>query len=128
MYVSASRALLRRPISGFALILAIIFFHAYAMGAGFLTAPTYPVGFSPLAIASADFNGDGHPDAAVPNAPDDTVDILLNNGDGTFKTAVSYKVGSNPTAIFAGDLNGDSKVDLVVLDEFGSGGTTDTVI
>ena len=45
----------------------------------------YAVGYDPTAIVAGDFNGDGHLDLAVANGADNTVSVLLGNGDGTFQ-------------------------------------------
>src|SRR5262249_41956217 len=79
----------------------------------------YPVGPTPVAIVTGDFNGDGKLDLAVTNADgsaagNDIVSILLGNGDGTFQAAVNYKVGLNPISIAVADLNLDNKQDIAV--------------
>jgi Bacterial Ig-like domain (group 3)/FG-GAP-like repeat len=72
-------------------------------------------------ILSADFNGDGKLDLAVPITTavedagiQDGVAILLGNGDGTFAPAsiVGVTKGSIVDSIVAGDFNGDGKLDL----------------
>src|SRR5262249_47187189 len=52
-----------------------------------------PVGKGPDAIVTGDFNGDGRTDLAVANEYDNTVSVLLGNGDGTFQPQVTYAVG-----------------------------------
>ena len=47
-------------------------------------------GKSPFAIAAGDFNADGRADLAIANAGDNTISILLGNGDGTFQPAVNF--------------------------------------
>src|SRR5215472_1474075 len=80
----------------------------------FFTPPTYAVGFTPVAKAVGDFNGDGKQDLAVVNEGSNTVSILLGNGDGTFRPAVNYATGSLPVGVAVGDLNGDGHLDLAV--------------
>ena len=52
-----------------------------------------PVGNQPDAIVAGDFTGNGRTDLAVANAVDNTVSVLLGNGDGTFQPQVTYAVG-----------------------------------
>jgi hypothetical protein len=51
-----------------------------------------------VSVAVGDFNGDGIPDLAVANNGDNTVSVLLGNGDGTFQAAQNFAAGSNPQA------------------------------
>jgi hypothetical protein len=46
---------------------------------------TYPVGQTPQAVITADFNNDGKRDLAVANEGSTSVSILLGNGNGTFR-------------------------------------------
>ncbi|UWZ84551.1 FG-GAP-like repeat-containing protein [Occallatibacter riparius] len=71
-------------------------------------------GTNPFSIAAADFNHDGWPDVAVTNSGDNTVGILLGNGDGTFQPQVTYAVGAGPFAVATGDFNNDGNPDLAV--------------
>ncbi len=63
---------------------------------------------------AGDFTGDGRLDLAVANSGDNTVSVLLGNGDGTFQPQVTYAVGWRPDAIVAGDFTGDGHLDLAV--------------
>jgi uncharacterized repeat protein (TIGR01451 family) len=72
------------------------------------------VGTSPVGIVTGDFNADGKIDLAVINYTDNTVSILLGNGDGTFTTQTPIAVGVGPGLLVAGDFNEDGKTDLAV--------------
>ena len=68
---------------------------------------------APINVVTADFNGDGKLDLAVAHKADNSVYMLLGNGDGTFKPAVQYAVGEGIEGrMFLGDFNGDGKLDL----------------
>jgi hypothetical protein len=71
-------------------------------------------GFQGGSIAVGDFNGDGKLDVAVSDNESAIpgVDIMLGNGDGTFKAPVSYATAPDPRMVIAGDFNSDGKLDL----------------
>jgi len=73
----------------------------------------------PQATAVADFNGDGKPDLVVANANDydNTVSVLLGNGDGSFQAPVDLATNPAPDSVAVGDFNGDGKLDLAVAAE-----------
>ncbi len=95
-------------------------------GLGNFTAPaastTYATGVKPVALLTADFNGDGVPDLAVVDGGDGTtpgaVSILLGNitrgQTNTFLPKTDLPVGISPTAIAAADFNSDGFPDLAV--------------
>src|SRR5882762_1408427 len=68
----------------------------------------------PWYVVAADFNGDGKLDLAVSNYGDNSLSVLLGNGDGTFQAPVTSPVGTNPAQVTVGDFNGDGKLDLAV--------------
>lgn len=74
------------------------------------------VGSSPTDVKAGDFNGDGIPDLAISNGAlgGRIVQILLGNGDGTFRAGGSVKAGNEPFALALGDFNLDGKADLAV--------------
>jgi len=73
------------------------------------------VGGAVQAIA-IDLNNDGYADLVLLDELNNTVDVLLNNGDGTFGVPRLYSVSSNFVASMAvGDVNGDGFPDLVLL-------------
>jgi hypothetical protein len=76
-----------------------------------------PTGGFPFFLAIADFNQNGTADIAVSNESDNTVSILLGNGDGTFTQANGSPISGfnyNPAQIVAADVNGDGIPDLAV--------------
>jgi Flp pilus assembly secretin CpaC len=88
--------------------------------AGFSLAAGSPfaVGKFPVAIATADLNGDSHADIVVVNQADNTISVLLGNGDGTFTSALNSPLatGQTPTSVTIADFNGDSLPDIAVTD------------
>jgi hypothetical protein len=67
-----------------------------------------------------DFNRDGIADLAFANHGDDSVSVLLGNGDGTFKDFAVFATAKGPHGIRAGDLNGDGYVDLAIAADGGN--------
>jgi hypothetical protein len=68
----------------------------------------------PWIVTSADVNGDGKADLIVTNSGNNTVQVLLNNGNGTFAAKVDYATGLKPSSVTSADINGDGKADLIV--------------
>src|SRR5262249_3495487 len=81
------------------------------------------VGQSPVAVVVGDFNKDGKLDLAVlvalPQVGANAAEVLLGNGDGTFKPGVNFAVGNGATSLAVGDLNGDGTLDLATADSTG---------
>ncbi|SDX57834.1 Repeat domain-containing protein [Marininema mesophilum] len=80
----------------------------------FSTQTTFAVGSFPEGIINADFDGDGIPDLAVANDGDNTVSVLLGNGNGTFGPQTTFAVGTSPVWITSADFNDDGTPDLAV--------------
>jgi hypothetical protein len=85
-------------------------FGALAQNAGTVSA-------NATSILNVDLNGDQKPDLVVLNQGDDTVSVLLGNGDGTFAPQVTYATGHMPVAVQAADFKGDGKVGLAVVNQ-----------
>ena len=74
----------------------------------------YTTGAVPIALASADVNGDQFKDLVVVNRDANSVTVFLGNGDGTAVLSETYPVGSAPQSVAVGDFNGDSWPDIAV--------------
>lgn len=80
----------------------------------------YAVDAMPYGLAVGDFNGDGQLDLVVghDNNGNQTLNVLLGNGDGTFQSRRSVAVPGDTTRHPAvADLNGDGNLDIVVSNE-----------
>ncbi len=83
-------------------------------GAAVITPVPYNVtGFG---MASGDFDGDGKLDVAVTGGfgSANQVDILLGNGNGSFRPDGYYPLSLSPESIATGHFNADKKIDLAV--------------
>jgi hypothetical protein len=85
---------------------------------GVFAAPVFtPDGFKPLYLASADLNGDGHPDVVSASFSDGALAVFFNNQTslGSFNPPlVLNSPGASQLAI--ADMNGDGLPDLVSAD------------
>jgi hypothetical protein len=69
-------------------------------------------GKDPRAIVTADFNGDQRLDLAFVALDDQSINVLLGNGDGTFQSPVAYHASTATLAIAVTDVDQDGKIDL----------------
>src|SRR5439155_962514 len=94
------------------------------VGDGTFRSPEVPLpisdnNFAPFAMMSGDFNGDGGADLAVSGSDSTSgrreLEVLLGNGDGTFRAASPIGLGNiSPVNLVVGDFNGDGRADLAV--------------
>ena len=66
-----------------------------------------------VAVAAADFNGDGELDVVTADGSSGIVTALLGLGNGMLSLAGDNTVGSSPVALAVGDFNGDGRPDAV---------------
>jgi RHS repeat-associated protein len=71
----------------------------------------------PSAVAIGDFNDDGKADLVTVNTSDNSVSVLLGNGDGTFAAATRYGAGLRPKSIALGDLDKDGDLDIAIANQ-----------
>ena len=80
---------------------------------GFTAKKSYSTGYT-LSLVVADLNDDGHPDVILSDG-----ELLLGNGDGTFKVGKPLPLPSNGNddvvSLVAADFNHDKKIDLAVV-------------
>ena len=87
-------------------------------GNAFSTAPGSPfatTGVGPVAVAAADFNGDGKRDTALADYNGGEVSLLLGDGQGGLSSAgAPTPAGGLPVSLAAADFNRDGTPDVAV--------------
>jgi len=87
-----------------------------APAAGSFTPVAVPLpGSDPVALAAADFDGDGASDLVVANFLSGDVTLLLTGGAGLPEPAASVPVGEGPIDLWPGDFNEDGAIDLATV-------------
>jgi hypothetical protein len=87
----------------------------------FTRGQTVSVGTDALDLSMADFNHDGNPDLVTTSflpSGNRNVEVLLGNGNGTFRAPIITTPGLSASFVAAADLNGDGNPDLVLVDYF----------
>ncbi len=82
--------------------------------ASFATQVNVASGNQPRNVMPGDFNGDGKSDLIATNINNNTLSLMLGNGDGTFQTPQTVAAATGPIWLTPGDVNGDGKLDVVV--------------
>ncbi|MBN2359020.1 MAG: VCBS repeat-containing protein [Deltaproteobacteria bacterium] len=80
----------------------------------FVAQSTYPLSTYPNEVAVADLDRDGYSDLAGTNNHGN-LDLLIANGDGTFRSRVTYSMTSSRSATI-GDYDGDGVSDVAAVD------------
>ncbi len=88
---------------------------------------------NPYAIAHGDFNNDGKIDFVITHVSNittsESINIYLNNGNGTFTHGQDYDTGViNAFSVKTGDLNADGKPDLAIVGGVGGTGYVSTFL
>lgn len=68
----------------------------------------------PTSLQAADLDGECGDDLVVTNRDQHTIEVLLNDGQGSFSATKSYAVGREPSHVTVSDLDQDGLIDLVV--------------
>jgi hypothetical protein len=90
---------------------------------GFTAEQSYPVGLDIACTQLGDFNGDGHPDIVATGTGTLNAQILLNNGNGTFRPGQNlFSGGFGPQCSSVADFTGDGKPDLAIVNSSSTSG------
>lgn len=91
-----------------------------ALAVSFADAVSYGASFKTYALFLGDLDGDGHLDLAAANEQDNSITVLLNRGDGTFRAVTpNFGTGAYPTGGTVADFNRDGVPDIVTADYHG---------
>jgi hypothetical protein len=96
---------------------------------GFAAQRSYPVGLDVACTQLGDFNGDGHPDIVATGTGTLNAQILLGNGDGTFRAGQNlFSGGFGPQCASVADFTGSGNLDLAIANSSSTAGVGDVAI
>jgi hypothetical protein len=81
------------------------------------TRASFPVLPEPIPLAVGDFNHGGKLDVVIGIWLSSQLEILLGNGDGTFRQGAHYTISTQPESVYSlavADFNGDGNLDIAV--------------
>jgi len=86
-------------------------------------------GTKPVDVAVGDFNHDGKLDLVVINQDQDTVAVMLGNGNGTFASPVIHNLPADvPLQVAVADFNNDGNLDIAVVTGPINGFTSNVIV
>jgi len=91
---------------------------SFTEGEPVLIGAELPAAVVPSVVKVGYFDDDERLDLVVASDVDDSVTVLLGNGDGTFQERSRIVVGKGPEGLVAIDVNGDGKLDIATADTF----------
>jgi FG-GAP-like repeat len=96
---------------------------------GFTAEQSYPVGLDVACTQLGDFNGDGHPDIVATGTGTLNAQILLNNGNGTFRPGQDLLTGGiGPQCASVADFARNGEQDLAIANSSSTAGRGDVGI
>jgi hypothetical protein len=96
---------------------------------GFTARQSYPVGLDVACTQLGDFNGDGSPDIVATGTGTLNAQIMLGNGNGTFRRGQDlFSGGFGPQCASVADFTGSGKLDLAIVNSSSPQGVGDVAI
>ena len=88
----------------------------------FAPAIDFPVGVDPRAVVAADFNNDGRLDLVTSHPADNSIRVLLGDGQGGFGASATFPAnvtaGADRASLATADFNGDGNLDVATVQHY----------
>jgi hypothetical protein len=97
--------------------MTILLFLSSAAYADFDRRIRFDVGSEPRDVLPVDINNDNVPDLVTADYEDDSISVLLGDGDGGFKLISTHPAGDGPVSLTAADFDLDGNVDIATANE-----------